>query len=276
VEDKVLFDKRGHVGVFTFNRPAQANAIDPDVTRAMNDLVATFEQDDQLRVGVVTGAGGRAFCAGADLKAIAAGRLGEIVDVEPYGFAGLIRGNRHKPLVAAVEGAALAGGFEVAIACDLIVAGDTARFGLPEVRRGIIAGAGGLQRLPRLIPPLRALELILTGRDLGVAEAGELGLVNEIVPAGTALRRALELAEAIAANAPVAVCESRAVARKAIEATEADAWQRVDEAWRRVLATADAQEGPRAFAERRNPVWRGSGRHDHLSVRPPPRGSDRR
>lgn len=254
----MLFARRGRVGVFTFNRPRQANAIDPDVTRAMNELMAVFEQDDELMVGVVTGVGGRAFCAGADLKAIADGRMADIVDVEPYGFAGLIRGPRHKPVVAAVDGVALAGGFEIAIACDVVVAGDTARFGLPEVRRGIIAGAGGLQRLPRLMPPLRALELILTGRELSALEAHELGLVSEVVPAGAALDRALEVAAAIAANAPVAVRESRAVARRAIEATEADAWTRSDEAWRRVLATADAQEGPKAFAERREPVWRGA------------------
>jgi enoyl-CoA hydratase len=256
VAEVVEFESRGRVGVFTLNRPAQRNAVDPAVTARMNELVVRFEADDDLWVGVVTGAG-EAFSAGADLKAIGAGRLPEITDVEPGGFAGLIRGKRHKPMVAAVNGAALAGGMEIALACDVIVAAETARFGLPEVRRGIIAGAGGLQRLPRLIAPMRALELIMTGRTIDAVEAHALGLVAEVVPAGEALPRALELAELIAANAPVAVRESRAVARTAIATTEGEAWARSELAWENVLASEDAAEGPRAFAEKREPVWKG-------------------
>ena len=256
MDASVLFERRGRIAVFTLNRPQARNAVDPDVSARMNELVSAFEGEDELWVGVVTGAG-EVFSAGADLRAVAAGRLAEIVDVEPFGFAGLVRGTRHKPLVAAVNGPALAGGLEIALACDLIVAAEHARFGLPEVRRGIIAGAGGLQRLPRLIPPLRAAELILTGRPIEAPEALALGLVNDVVAAERVLPRALELAEAIAANAPIAVRESRAVARAAVAGTEEEAWRRTAEAWPRVLASEDAAEGPRAFAEKREPVWRG-------------------
>jgi crotonobetainyl-CoA hydratase len=255
--DKVLIERRGRIAIFTLNRPDQRNAVDPDVTRLMNERVVEFEADDDLWVGVVTGAGDKAFCAGADLKAVANGQLSGIVDCEPYGFAGLVKGTRAKPVIAAVDGPALAGGTELAIACDLIVASERARFGLPEVKRGIIAGAGGLQRLPQLIPPMRALELILTGEPIDAAQAHAVGLVNHVVPAGQALPRALELAETIASNAPISVRESLAVARQAIGASEAAAWARAEEAWPRILVSEDAAEGPRAFAEGREAVWQG-------------------
>lgn len=256
-DEPVLFERRGRVALFTLNRPAQRNAINAAVSGLMNRFVAEFEADPDLWVGVVTGRGDAAFCAGADLKEIAAGRLAEITEVEPYGFAGLVRGERRKPLVAAVNGAALAGGCEIAIACDLIVASAAARFGLPEVRRGIIAGAGGLQRLPLLIAPQRALQMILTGEPIDAAEALRLGLVNEVAAPEAVLPRALELAAAIAANAPLAVRESRAVARAAIFGDEARAWRRSALAWERVLASADSREGPAAFAARREPRWSG-------------------
>jgi enoyl-CoA hydratase/carnithine racemase len=255
--DKVLFERCGRVAIFTLNRPDQRNAVDPDVSRRMNELVTDFESDDDRWVGIVTGAGSAAFSSGADLKAIAAGRLREIVDVEPGGFAGVVRAARRKPLLAAVNGAALAGGCEIALACDLVIAADHASFGLPEVRHGIIAGAGGLQRLPRLIPPGRALQMILTGATIDAREALALGLVNEVVPADRTLPRTLELAQMIAANAPVAVRESLAVARTSIAGSEREAWERVEIAWQRVLASEDAAEGPRAFSERREPVWQG-------------------
>jgi enoyl-CoA hydratase/carnithine racemase len=256
-DEKVLFERRGRVAMFTLNRPAQRNAIDPDVTRLMNDLMATFEDDDELWVGVITGAGDVAFSAGADLKAIADGRLADVVDVEPGGFAGVVRIPGRKPLIAAVNGAALAGGCEIALACDLIIAAEHARFGLPEVQRGIIAGAGGLQRLVHRIPPCRALELALTGRFMSASEALAVGMINEMVPGERLLLRALELAEQIAANAPVAVQESRAVMHTSLRATEDEAWHRAEEAWQRVLGSRDAAEGPRAFAEKREPVWEG-------------------
>jgi enoyl-CoA hydratase/carnithine racemase len=256
-DEKVLFDRRGRVALFTLNRPGQRNAVDPDVTRRMNELMNAFEADDELWVGVVTGAGEAAFSAGADLKAIADGRLRDVVDVEPGGFAGVVRTPGRKPLIAAVNGAALAGGCEIALACDLIVAAEHAWFGLPEVRRGIIAGAGGLQRLVHRIPPCRALELALTGRTISASEALALGLVNDVVPAERVLPRAMELAEEIAANAPIAVQESRAVMHASLRRTEEDAWLRADLAWQRVLRSRDAAEGPRAFAEKRHPVWEG-------------------
>jgi enoyl-CoA hydratase len=254
MEPSALFERRGRIGIFTLNRPRQRNAVNPEVTRVMNELVSAFEADAELRVGVVTGAG-ESFCAGADLKAIAAGKLSEIVDVEPYGFAGLIRGSRSKPMIAAVNGAALAGGCELAIACDIVIASESARFGIPEVTRGLIAGAGGLQRLPTLIPPLKALELILTGRSIQASEASDLGMVNEVVPADRVVARALEVAAEIAANAPLAVRESLAVARTAMAEGEGPAWQRSKLAWERVLASPDALEGSRAFGERRAPTW---------------------
>jgi enoyl-CoA hydratase len=252
----VLFERRERIGLFTLNRPDQRNAVDPEVSMLMNEYVAEFEADPELWVGVITGAG-ETFCAGADLKAIAAGRLLEITEVEPYGFGGLVRGQRSKPMIAAVNGAALAGGFELALACDLVICAESGRFGLPEVGRGLIAGAGGVQRLPRLIPPLRALELILTGRSVDAAEAHSLGIANEIVAADRVRPRALEVAAAIAANAPVAVRESRAVARTAIERGEAPAWERTGLAWERVLASPDAHEGAAAFREHRPPAWSG-------------------
>lgn len=255
--ESVLFERHGRIAVFTLNRPEQRNAVNPEVSQAMNRHMLAFESDPDLWVGIITGAGDRAFCAGADLKAIAAGRLAELVDVEPFGFAGVARGTRHKPLIAAVDGSALAGGFEVAIACDLIVASERATFGLPEVRRGIIAGAGGLQRLPRLISPMRALELIMTGRSMSAAEAVQLGLISEVVPAGDAVSRAIELAEVISANAPIAVRASLRVARAAIGTSEAAAWACSEAAWPEVLASEDAAEGPRAFAEGREPEWHG-------------------
>jgi enoyl-CoA hydratase len=254
MESCAYIERRGHIAILTLNRPRQRNAVDPELTRIMNELVADFESDAELRVGVLTGAG-ETFCAGADLKAVAAGRIAEIVDVEPYGFAGMIRGNRKKPMVAAVNGTALAGGCELAIACDVVVAAESARFGLPEVTRGLIAGAGGLQRLPALIPPLKAFELILTGRSIDAAEAADLGMVNEVVAADQVLPRALEVAAAIAANAPLAVRESLAVARTAVAEGEGAAWRRSQVAWKRVLASPDAVEGSSAFAERRAPTW---------------------
>jgi enoyl-CoA hydratase/carnithine racemase len=255
--DSVLFERHGRVAVFTLNRPAQRNAVDPSVTLRMNELIPEFEADDGLWVGVITGAGDVAFSAGADLKAIAAGRMAEVVDVEPGGFAGVIRSPRTKPLIAAVNGAALAGGFEIALACDLIVAAEHATFALPEVRRGIIAGAGGLQRLPRRISPARAVELALTGRSITAADAYALGLVNEVVPADELLTRALKLADEVAANAPIAVRESLAVINTAHRGTEQLAWERTEAAWERVLSSRDAIEGPQAFAEKRPPVWQG-------------------
>jgi enoyl-CoA hydratase len=253
----LIVEHDGCIWTFRLNRPEQRNAIDPELSQLMNKAVGAFEASADARIGIVAASGDGAFCAGADLKAIAAGQLDEIVGVEPYGFAGVVRGERRKPLIAAVDGLALAGGFEIALACDLIVASSRAAFGLPEVTRGVIAGAGGLQRLPLLAPAALAMELALTGRHMSADEAHQRGLLAALVEPAKVEIRARELANAIAANAPLAVRESRAVIRTAIASGEEDAWTRAVRAWETVLASEDAKEGPRAFAEKRAPVWTG-------------------
>jgi enoyl-CoA hydratase/carnithine racemase len=251
----VRVEREGRVGVVTLDRPERRNAIDPEMSVAMNRTIVALDEDPDVWAIVVTGAG-RVFCAGADLAAIAAGRLREISDAEPGGFGGLVRSTRRTPVVAAVNGHALAGGFELVLACDLAVAVESAEFGLPEVKRGIIAGAGGLIRLPRLIPPRRALELILTGDRIPAREALSLGLLNAVVPDGEALPAALALAQRVCANAPLAVEASLAVVQHVLGAGDPGAWDANQRAWQQVLGTEDAQEGPRAFLEKRPPVWR--------------------
>jgi enoyl-CoA hydratase len=249
----VRYEVDGHVATITIARPAQRNAIDPETSHAVAACVRRFERHETVRVGVLTGEGD-VFCAGADLKAVAAGRLREIIEL-PGGFCGLVAARRRKPLIAAVNGHALAGGCELALACDLVVADERAEFGLPEVSRGIIAGAGGLFRLAQAIPPKRAMELILTAGRITAAEAHSFGLVNEIAPAGEALERARALALRIAEHSPVAVRESRALVQAAVEQGADALWAGIEDAWRRVLSSPDALEGSRAFAERRAPVW---------------------
>jgi crotonobetainyl-CoA hydratase len=256
MEETILVERRQRTWLFTLNRPERLNSVNAEMSRAMNRLLTEFDEDEEALVAVITGAGERAFSTGADLKEIVAGGLSAIVDVEPGGFAG-VRHPRAKPVIAAVNGLALGGGFEIAIACDLIVAAETAEFGLPEVTRGFIAGAGGLQRLPRLIGSPRAMEAILTGSRIAAPQAYELGLVTAVVPAAEVLPRALELARRIEANAPIAVRESRAVARLAAAATEDAAWERTGAAWEAVLASDDYAEGVAAFTEKRPPSWTG-------------------
>jgi enoyl-CoA hydratase/carnithine racemase len=221
----------------------------------MSDAVVALDTDHDVRVIVLTGAGS-VFSAGADLAAVAAGRTREIIGV-PGGFGGLTRSNRQTPVIAAVNGHALAGGFELMLACDLAVAAEDAEFGLPEVARGIIAGAGGLVRLPAAIGPKRALELILTAGRITAAEAHAYGLVNRVVARDRVLPEAYELAERIAANAPVAVRESRRVAMEALERGADAGWEANERSWVTVLDSEDALEGPRAFTEKRPPEWQG-------------------
>jgi enoyl-CoA hydratase/carnithine racemase len=254
--DTVRLERDGHVAVVTIDRPEQRNAIDPETSRALNAAFTAVERDDEAWVAVLTGSGD-VFCAGADLKAIAAGRRSEIVDAEPYGFGGLVWAGRSKPVIAAVNGHALAGGLELVLASDLAVAAEGAQFGLPEVTRGIIAGAGGAWRLPQQIPARRAMELLLTGERIDAAEAHRLGLVNRVVPAADVLSAALALARRIAENAPIAVRESRAIAANAAAMADDEGWRRVADAWTRLGESEDAREGPRAFAERRAPRWTG-------------------
>ena len=253
--DEVLYDVDGRVATLTLNRPDQRNAVSPELAAALGAALDRFEADDDVWVAVLTGAGG-VFSAGADLKAMAEGRAEGMV-TERGGFAGFVRYPRTKPVIAAVRGFALAGGTELVLACDLVVASTDASFGLPEVTRGIVAAAGGLFRLPQVLPPARALELILTGERMGAEEAHRLGMANHLVAPDDVLPTARALAERICRNAPLAVRESLAVARRAAEVTEAEGWDLSVAAMQRVRRSADALEGPRAFAEKRPPQWSG-------------------
>jgi enoyl-CoA hydratase/carnithine racemase len=249
----VRYEVDGHVATITLDRPEQRNAIDPETSHAVAACVRRLDEDAAVRVGILTGAGD-VFCAGADLKAVAAGRLREIIEL-PGGFCGLVAARRRTPLIAAVNGHALAGGCELALACDLVVADERAEFGLPEVSRGIIAGAGGLFRLSQAIPPKRAMELILTASRMPATEAQRFGLVNQLAPPGGTLELARALALRVAEHSPLAVRESRALVQEAVEQGVDHLWAATEDAWRRVLAGSDAVEGARAFAERRDPVW---------------------
>jgi len=251
----VRYEVDGRVATFTLDRPDQRNAVDPGLTTALGEAVAAFEADPEVWVGILTGAGPN-FCAGADLKALAAGRGSEL-STEQGGFAGWVRYPRTKPVIAAVTGFALAGGTELVLACDLVVAAPDSAFGLPEVTRGIVAAAGGLFRLPRALPPARAAELVLTGERLSAEEAHRFGMVNHLVPAEQVLGKAREIADRICANAPLAVRESLAILRDAYEIDEQEGWRRSAEAMQRIRASEDAKEGPRAFAEKRAPRWTG-------------------
>jgi enoyl-CoA hydratase/carnithine racemase len=253
--DEVRYDVDGRVSTITLNRPDQRNAVSPELTQAMDAALQRFEADPEVWVALLTGAGPN-FCAGADLKAIAAGRAREL-STEAGGFAGFVRYPRTKPVIAAVRGFALAGGTELVLACDLVVAAEDAVFGLPEVTRGIVAAGGGMFRLPRALPPAIARELLLTGGRLPAVDAHRHGLVNRLVPPEQVLTEARGLADAVCANAPVAVRETLALARAALEIDEDEAWRRSAEASRRVAQSDDAKEGPRAFAEKRPPRWTG-------------------
>jgi enoyl-CoA hydratase len=251
--DEVLVEYADRIAVITINRPEARNAVNHAVSAAMAAAIAEFDQRDDLTVGIITGAGGT-FCAGMDLKAFLAG---ENVIIEGKGFAGLTQTPPRKPLIAAVEGWALAGGCEVALACDLIVAADDAKFGLPEVKRGLVASAGGLIRLPRRIPAGVAMELALTGDPLLARDAHRLGLVNTLTVPGGALDGALALAARIAANGPLAVAASKQVVAQQQDWDNDGMWAAQQPLVQQVFQSTDAREGARAFAEKRAPVWTG-------------------
>jgi enoyl-CoA hydratase len=255
VSDEVRYEVAGRVATLTLNRPDARNAVSPELARALEAAVQRVEQDDDVWVAVLTGAGPH-FCAGADLKAIGAGRADEL-STEAGGFAGFVRCPRRKPVIAAVRGFALAGGTELVLACDLVVAGSDAQFGLPEVTRGIVAAAGGLFRLPRVLPPARAMELVLTADRMGAEEAARWGMVNTVVEPDDVLPAVRELAERICRNAPLAVRESLALARDALRIDDAEGWERSRAAMERVRDSADAHEGVQAFVEKRPAQWTG-------------------
>lgn len=254
--DEVLRERRGHIEVLTINRPEARNAINGAVSTAMAAALDELAEDPEAWVVVLTGAGDKAFSAGMDLKAFAAGEGDAIIGVRG-GFGGIARRDFPKPLIAAVNGSALAGGLEVMLACDLVVAADHATFGIPEAKRGLLAAGGGLVRLPKRLPPAVALELALTGDPMDAERAFALGLVNRVVPRAQLMDEALALAERIADNAPLAVRHSKQVMRRAADLPEAEAWKVNDEAVGIVFSSADAMEGPVAFAEKRKPNWQG-------------------
>ncbi|WP_404478011.1 enoyl-CoA hydratase-related protein [Novosphingobium sp. BL-52-GroH] len=245
-----------HIAVITLNRPEKRNAINGEIARLVDGYLKEIESNVAIRVAILASSLEAVFCAGADIKEMAEGRGHELATPDG-GFAGLIDARRRKPLIAAVRGAALGGGCELALACDMIVASDDASFGLPEVKRGLFAGAGGVHRLPRALPRNVALELIATGEPMSAADARAFGLVNRVVPSGKVLDTALALARTIAANAPLSVTESLVVARQASEQGDADLRALSVTVADRVFASEDAQEGPRAFLEKRVPQWQG-------------------
>jgi enoyl-CoA hydratase len=253
VSDEVLLERRGRVLLITLNRPDARNAVNLAVSEGVASALDSLDADSDLSVGVLTGAG-KGFCSGMDLKAFAAGERPHVAD---RGFAGITRRAADKPLIAAVEGFAVAGGLEIALACDLIVAASDARLGIAEVKRGLVAAAGALIRLPKQIPYHVAMELALTGNFIDGRRAYELGLVNRVTEPGSALDAAIELAEGIAQNAPLALAASKKIVSQALDWTEAEAWQRQDEISGPVFTTEDAREGAVAFAEKRPPEWKG-------------------
>jgi enoyl-CoA hydratase len=254
-DDCVLYQAANGVATVTLNRPAQRNAINPVVCDAMRAAFDQVEDDPEVRVAILTGAGAL-FCAGMDLKAFSQG-AGDIILFGQYGFGGFVKRLRSKPVIAAVEGAAIAGGFELMLACDMVVAGASAQFALPEVRIGLIPGAGGAVRLPVSMPRVRANEILLTGKPFGAQEAADWGVINRVVPDGEALKSALEIASDIATNAPLAVKHTLALAQAAHAANDAAHWPENDKIITQIAQTADAAEGARAFIEKRPPVWQG-------------------
>jgi crotonobetainyl-CoA hydratase len=256
----IVTERHGHVLLATLNRPEARNAVNLAVTLGLGDALEQAERDREIWAVVVTGAGDQAFCAGADLKAVARGENLSPEDPEraSWGFAGYVSHHVSKPTIAAVNGFALGGGTEIALASDLVVAAENASFGLPEVRRGILAGAGGLFRLPAQIPKKVAMEMILTGEPITARRAFELGLVNRVVPQDRVVDTALDLARRITANAPLAVQASKRIAngiRDGRVPAEAGSWELSRSEGLTVRRTADAAEGPRAFAEKRTPRW---------------------
>jgi len=250
----LLVEERGRVLVLTMNRPEAKNAMSMAMAHQIAEALETFDSRPDLSVAVITGAGGT-FCAGMDLKGFA---RGERPVVEGRGFAGLVQQPPRKPLIAAVEGYALAGGFEIVLSCDLVVASNAAKFGLPEVKRGLTAAAGGLLRLQHRIPYHLAMELVLTGRMWPATEAADVHLVNRLAEPGGALDAALELADEVAANAPLALAASKQVLVRSVDWPLEAKFARQHEFVDPIRTSADAKEGALAFVEKRAPQWTGS------------------
>jgi enoyl-CoA hydratase len=245
----VLTEIRGRVLVITLNRPDQMNAINTALAQGLLGAVRQLDEDPALTVGVLTGAG-RGFCAGMDLKAFA-------TEGGPVGMDEFIRNGAQKPLIAAIEGFALAGGLELALSCDLLVAAAGVKIGIPEVNVGLFAAGGGLLRLPRVLPYAVAMELALTADPITAEQAHSYGLVSRVSEKGGALEMAITLAERIAKNAPLGVAASKQLIRASLDQTEAEFWEFQKSFMGKVFTSADAKEGPAAFAQKRQPNWTG-------------------
>jgi enoyl-CoA hydratase len=252
-EQVVLAEARDGVLVITINRPHRRNALTADVATGLRAALERLDDSPELHAGVITGAGGH-FCAGMDLRDTP---LDDEIDEFERNFQRILANPADKPLIAAIEGFAVAGGWELALACDLAVAGEGARFGLPEVKVGLVAQGGALLWLPRRVPYHLAMELCLTGRMIDARRVEQIGALNAVVPDGTALTRAIELASEIAANAPLAVVATKKVVKRSHAWPEEEEWQRQEELAMPVFHSADAAEGAAAFAEKRPPRWEG-------------------
>lgn len=252
-EEAVLVSTEDGIMTVTINRPKARNAANKAVAVGIAAAMDELDSNDDIRVAILTGAGGT-FCSGMDLKGFVSG---ETPTVKGRGFAGVTESPPKKPLIAAVEGYALAGGFELAITCDMIIAADDSKFGIPEVKRGLAAGAGGLVKLPKQIPPRLAMELALTGEFMTAQRAYEMGLINKVVPSGTALDEAKALATLISSNGPLAVAASKQVVVESQEWSADEMYAKQGEIIAPVFTSADAIEGATAFAEKRAPMWTG-------------------
>jgi len=253
MESEVLVEHENGIVIVTINRPQQRNAVNRAVSYGVCEAIDELDRRPDLRVGILTGAGGT-FCSGMDLKAFL---RGEVTRVEGRGILGIAMTPPKKPLIAAVEGYALAGGFEAVLACDLVVAARDAQFGLPEAKRGLAAAAGGLLRLPRLLPPRIAMEIALTGDFIGAERLAQFGMINALTESGGALEAAKALARRIIANAPLSVAASKQVMVEQRDWPLDEMFARQQAVTGPVLASRDAREGAAAFAERRPPVWTG-------------------
>ncbi|EJC61633.1 crotonase/enoyl-CoA hydratase family protein [Alcaligenes ammonioxydans] len=254
MSELVTLERKGKVLLITLNRPEARNAINLETAQALAQALDAFDADSTIAVGVLTGAN-NTFCAGMDLKAFA--KTGQRPYVGDRGFAGICERPPAKPLIAAVEGYCLAGGFEIALSCDLIVAANNANFGLPEVKRGIVPGSGGMVRLPSRIPYHMAMEMVLTGGMYPAARMAELGLVSRLAEPTQATEQALELAAQIAANGPLAVQTAKSIISQSRDWRQADLFDLQRPRIAGIFTSADAKEGATAFAEKREPVWQG-------------------
>lgn len=253
----VLLERRQDgIALITLNRPAVCNAINAAVTRQLQDIAATVEADPSIQVAILCGAGEKGFCSGADLREVAHGDVAQL-STSDGGFAGFTRLKKDKVWIAAVHGATVAGGLEIMLACDFAIAADNAMFALPEVKWGLIASEGGLYRLPRSIPKPLAMEMILSGEPIQAPEALHYGLVNRVVAAQELINETMTIARKISVNAPLAVRHSKALAQQAYDISEADSHKLGREALTHLQGTDDFYEGPRAFIERRTPIWKG-------------------